>query len=166
MQDFLFGLEMTPIGIFVRESPSLLAYPSVLFLHTLGLGLLVGISAVVDLRLLGVGRTLPAKPLDRLFPIMWVGFWLNAISGTMLAIADASVRFINPLFYIKLALIAVAVAILMVIRRKVFRNAAFDFDHIPSNIRVMAGVSLFCWIAATTAGRLLAYVGPVGGMFF
>jgi hypothetical protein len=166
MQDFFFSLEMTPIGIFVRESPSLLAYPSVLFLHTLGLGLLVGTSVIVDLRLLGVGRTVPGRPLGSLFPVMWIGFWLNAISGTMLAIADASVRLINPLFYIKLALIAIAVAILMIIRRRVFRVSSFDFDRVPSNIQVMAGVSLFCWIAATTAGRLLAYVGPVGGMFF
>ena len=39
--DFLIRLEESGFGTWVRESPSLWAYPTVLFLHTLGLALLL-----------------------------------------------------------------------------------------------------------------------------
>ena len=166
LRDFLFWIELTSIGTFVRESPSLLAYPTVLFLHTIGLGFLVGVSAVVDLRLLGFAAGMPVKPLGRLFGIMWFGFWINAISGMLLLMADASTKLINPVFFIKLGFIALAVADIWLINRLVFRNKDFNYDAIPSNVKAMAGASLLFWIGATTAGRLMAYIGPVSGLYY
>jgi hypothetical protein len=164
--DFLFWLELTSVGTFVRESPSLLAYPSTLFMHTMGLGLLVGVNAIVDLRLLGVASSIPVRPLRGLFKFMWLGFWFAAVSGLLLLVADASTKLINPVFYIKLSLIGGGVAIVMLLDRKVFRKDDFDFDHIPSRVKWMAGISLILWVGATTAGRLMAYVGPVSGLYF
>jgi hypothetical protein len=166
IRDFLFWLELTSVGTFVRESPSLLAYPTTLFMHTRGLGVLVGVSSAVDLRLLGLARSIPLKSLERFFRLMWIGFWINAISGMLLLVADASTKLINPVFYIKLGLIGLAVVDVMMIDRKVFRNPHFDFNVIPGNIRLMAAASLLLWIAATTAGRLMAYVGPVSGLYY
>ena len=162
----LFWIEGTRIGTFVRESPSILAYPTVLFLHTAGLGLLVGASAVVDLRLLGVARTVPLEPLGRFFGVMWLGFWINAVSGVLLLIADASTKLINPVFYIKLLCVGLAMTCLWRIDRTVFRGAAADGAGIPRGVQALALASLVFWIGATTFGRLLAYVGPVSGLFF
>ena len=164
--NILFWVEATRIGTFVRESPSILAYPTVLFLHTIGLGLLVGASAVVDLRLLGIARSIPVTPLGGFFGVMWIGFGINALSGLLLLIADASTKLINPVFYIKLLFIALAMACLWRIRRTVFLNAAFDGAAIPTDVKAVAAASLVFWIAATTFGRLMAYVGPVSGLFF
>lgn len=166
MQDFLFWLELTSVGTWVRESPSLLAYPTVLFMHTIGLGFLVGASAVIDLRLLGVARGMPVKPLGRLSGIMWFGFWINAISGVLLLVADASTKLINPVFYIKLGFIALAMGCVWLINRAVFRNENFNYAAIPANVKVTAAACLFFWVAATTAGRLMAYVGPVSGLYY
>ena len=40
-------------------------------LHTVGLGWLVGLNTVVNLRLLGVGKCVPFATFERLFPMMW-----------------------------------------------------------------------------------------------
>ena len=40
-------LENSAIGVWTRESPSIWAYPTVLTLHTIGLGMLVGANAII-----------------------------------------------------------------------------------------------------------------------
>ena len=61
----------------VRESPSLLAFPSLLFIHTLGMALVAGGSAVISMALLGLWPRTAIKPLERLYPVMWCGFWIT-----------------------------------------------------------------------------------------
>src|SRR5262249_25340184 len=48
MMDFLARVEASGFSTWVRESPSLLAFPLILSLHTLGLGLIVGSNVVLD----------------------------------------------------------------------------------------------------------------------
>ena len=71
-------MEGTALAAWTRESPSIWAYPTILTLHTIGLGIVVGASVVVDLRLLGYARRIPSVDLAPLFPVMWWAFALNA----------------------------------------------------------------------------------------
>ena len=89
MHEYLTALEQTGLATWVRESNSLWAYPTVLTLHTVGLGVLVGANWALDFRLLGVAPRVPLAPLRRLFPLMWFGFWINAVTGVLLLMADA-----------------------------------------------------------------------------
>lgn len=155
MADILVWMEQTPISLWVRESGTLWAYPTVLFLHTAGLGLLVGMNAVLDARILGVAGETPLEPFEKLYPLMWAGFWVNAISGVVLLMAAATTKLTNPLFYLKLLLISAAVVLLKRIRRRAFGPAA-------ASCRGLAAVSLACWSGAIVAGRLLAYIGGNG----
>ena len=59
----LVWLESLPLAVWVRESPSVWAQPTVLTLHTMGMAVLVGASWVLDLRLLGISRNIPAVRL-------------------------------------------------------------------------------------------------------
>jgi hypothetical protein len=79
MMEWLASLENSGFGTWLREFPSLWAYLAVLTLHTVGLGVLVGGNAVIDLGLLGWGKAIPLAPLGRLYPVMWIGFWVNTI---------------------------------------------------------------------------------------
>src|SRR6185503_20107551 len=106
--DFLARLEQSGFSTWVRESPSVWAYPTILFLHTVGLGFLVGASMVIDLRVLGFSRALPLEPMKRFVAVMWFGFWVNALSGIVLVMIDATNLLMNPLFYIKIGCIALA----------------------------------------------------------
>src|SRR5687767_9831580 len=109
---FLESIEGSAIATFIRESPSYLAFPGFLFVHTLGLSLLVGPNTLVAIRILGVASNVPLQPLVRLFPYMWVGLILTVISGTGLAVATATSKFVNPILLVKLVLIVPATVIM------------------------------------------------------
>jgi hypothetical protein len=156
MMAVLEWLEMSGLSTWVREGETIWAFPTILTLHTFGLGLLVGASLVVDLRLLGIGRRLALAPLRPLFSVMWGGFWLNAITGSMLFAADATGRGTSALFLTKLLFVAVGVATMVLIRRAVFDAPQAAAAAAPP--RLLAILSLAAWASAITTGRLLAYV--------
>jgi len=154
---FLESIEQLSFSTWVRESPSILAYPTVLWLHVMGMGVVAGISSVISLRLLGIASNTPVKPLERLYPVMWGGFWLNAATGTALVFAGASTKLVDPTFYIKMIFIFTGVAVLRRTRSSVFRSLGPD-GALPESARPLAWASLICWLGAVTAGRLLAYI--------
>jgi hypothetical protein len=154
---FLRTIEDTGISTWLRESESPFAFYFVLLFHTFGLALLVGANAVVDLRLLGVQREIPLAPLKRLFGIMWLGFAVNAASGVLLLVAYPTKALTNPVFYLKLILIASAVLVMRKLNSHVFDDLSLDEPTMMSRGRTLAKWSLLLWIAAITAGRLLAY---------
>ena len=80
-------VEHSAVSTWIRESPSVFAFPSILFLHTLGMGFLAGTNAAMDLRILGFAPSLPLAPMERLFRIMWSAFCVSAASGIGLLIA-------------------------------------------------------------------------------
>jgi hypothetical protein len=163
MMSFLQTLENSAFGAWVRESSSLWAYPTILFLHTVGLGFLVGLNAAIDLRILGVARKAPLAPMEKFYRVMWTAFWINALSGTALLIADATTKLTNPVFYIKMSFVTLAVINMVMLRRLVFRRLAIDGSAVGGLGRALAITSLMFWGGAITAGRLMAYFGPVSG---
>jgi hypothetical protein len=130
----------------------------------MGLSVVVGLNAGIDFRILGVASEVPMSPMTRLFPIMWVGFVVNALSGTALLAADATTKLANPVFYVKLIFIALALVNLQLLRSKVFADPLVDKRPMTTNAKILAITSLLFWIGATTAGRLMAYIGPVSGL--
>ena len=150
MGSILEQLEQTGVATWIRESGVLYGYPLILFLHTLGLSTLVGLSTAIDLRLLGVGQGIPLKALERTFVLMWAGFALNALTGSLLFVADARKHASNPAFYVKLLCVALAVAILVMIRGRVFRDQGTG--------KALAAASLACWFVALSSARLMAYI--------
>lgn len=161
MGELLEGIERTGLATWVRESPTLWAYPTILFFHTAGLGFLVGPNVAIDLRLLGFPATLPLAPMRRLYPVMWAGFWLNALSGVALLAADATTKLLNPVFGVKLACVAIGVMTMAVHKRRALDRAASG--AVPGGAMV-ATASLVAWVGATVAGRLMGYLGPVAGL--
>jgi hypothetical protein len=155
--NFLDAIEQLGFSTWVRESSSVLAYPTVLWLHVMGMAVVAGVSGVISLRLLGVSPNTAVQPLERLYPVMWGGFWLNAVTGTALLMASASTRLIDPTFYVKMIFIFTGVAVLQLTRNKVFRSLGPD-GALPDIARPLAWAALVCWLGAITAGRLLAYV--------
>jgi multisubunit Na+/H+ antiporter MnhF subunit len=110
------------------------------------------------LRVLGFGRSVPIGPLDRLFPIMWFGFIVSALSGLALLVTDPVTRLHQTVFYVKLIFVALAVVNMQMMRSRIFRGPAVSDGVLPSNARTLAMASLVLWIGATTAGRLIAYI--------
>ena len=154
---FLQVIENTAFSTWLRESESPFAFYFILLFHTFGLALLVGANAVVDLRLLGVARAIPLAPLKRLFRIMWIGFAMNAATGILLVLAYPTKSLTNPDFYIKLALIGLAIWVMQKLNRQVFQDSSLSEAEMIAKGATLAKFSIFLWFGAITAGRLLAY---------
>lgn len=162
--DFLRWLEETSLSTWVRESPSIFAFPVILLLHTIGMGVVVGVNAGIDLKILGLAPGLKLKPLEKFFPLLWAGFFINAVTGTVLVMQDATTKLTNPDFYVKMVFIALALINLRLLRVRVFGDPEVDRAPTSANAKLLAVTSLICWLGAITAGRLLAYIGPVSGL--
>jgi hypothetical protein len=156
--DLLQWLEATSIATFVRESPSLAGYTLVLSLHAAGLAIVVGVNTAISLRLLGFAPSIPAAPLGKLFPVMYAGFTINAISGSLLFLASAttmgsSVMFISKMIFVVLGFISIEL-----LRAKVFsQGALLEQGSLPPRAKLLATFSLVAWGGAIISGRLTAY---------
>src|SRR5215510_5638086 len=109
---FLIMLEETGLSTWIRESKSLFGFYFALLMHDLGLALVVGASLFVGLRLRGVAPDLPLAPLKKFFTIFFAGVWISVVSGLFLLMAYPTKALTNPVFYVKLALIAAGVWIM------------------------------------------------------
>jgi hypothetical protein len=158
MLKFMWALEDSSFAQWVAGAPTIWAYPSILTFHTVGMGLVVGASAVINLRLLGVGPEVPVARLRGLFRPLWFGFWLNAVTGVVLFIAHAAEKVVQEVFYVKLALVALALFTVIRIRREVFPAGSSTAAPITATAKMLAIVSFILWAGAITAGRLMAYI--------
>ena len=151
-------LEATALATWTRQSPSLWAYPTILTLHTVGLGIVVGASAVIDFRLLGFAPRITLPSLSPLFRMILWAFVLNAATGVVLFMSDATTKSKQPIFYIKLTLIALALWNTNLVRRGIQRDGPIGAPLNSPRYRRLAVVSLILWAGAITAGRLMAYL--------
>jgi hypothetical protein len=154
---FYRWLESTAFSVWMRESPSVFAFPVILAVHTIGLGLLAGINVAADLRTLGVAARIPFLEFRQFWPFLWLGLWLNVTSGLALLAAYPTKALTNPVFYLKLALIAVALVILRAVHRSSLVDEATLTVPARRRAKRLAVLSIACWAAAIFAGRFLAY---------
>jgi hypothetical protein len=151
MSTLLAAVEASAVSTWINQSTSVLAYPTILLVHTLGLTLLVGVNLAIALRLLGFAPQVPAGEMGKLFPLMWTGFAFSLVSGALLLAAKATTMAVNPAFWIKIACIACAMTLCIATRGLDARVVARG--------RTLALAAIVFWLGAITAGRVMAYSG-------
>jgi hypothetical protein len=132
---------------------SVWAYPILEVVHIASIALLFGSVALVELRVLGLGRTLPLVGMARFgLPVTLAGFAGAAASGSLMFIARAPEFLANRAFLLTMVLLltAGANAALFHARGSLVRADRFA--------RVQAGISLALWLSILACGRLIAYV--------
>jgi hypothetical protein len=157
MDSFFQWLETGTFSTMLRENPSIMAFPFILILHTVGLGFLVGANVAINGRVLGLARGVPLLSLRRYYRVMWAGFWINAFSGVLLLLAYPTKALTNPVFYLKLAMIAAALWMAGAIRRHAQTAPVAAGVRAPQALRALALAGMACWLIAIVAGRFLAY---------
>lgn len=165
MNAFFLWLESTALSTWVRESTSVWAFPAILSAHAIGMGLAVGVNAAMALRLLGFAPRVPPRELCRFAPVMWIGVWLNTASGLLLLLGYPTKALTNPVFYMKLSLIAIGMWLYLLMIRHLSAAGTTGSAHLAdladlkvhTTSRVLGAASLACWAGAVTTGRLLAY---------
>ena len=156
--DLLTALQESDVSRWIASSPSLLAYPMFLTLHTVGMAIVVGTCVALDLRVLGVASDVPLAAFSGAPRLVWSGFVVNAATGTALFMIDAEHKATQWIFYVKLLLIALALIIYARTRRLVAVTSSGGEPLVPLRARTLAIVSLLLWTGATVAGRLMAYI--------
>ena len=152
------ALEASALGQAMRASRWL--YPGVEIAHVVGIALLFGSIAILDLRLLGLSRSVSVRRLARrVLPWTAASLLLIVPSGLLLFIAHAGDLIASPLFAAKICLILAAGANAAVLHAGAFRSAAsWDANGAPPLAARAAGaLSLALWIAVISCGLRLAY---------
>ena len=156
MEAYFEWLRALPTSVYISESESLLAYPLVLFLHSIGMAVSVGVASVIALRLVGLGDMVPVSSFRVLFRIFWAAFLLNLVTGSLLFAAAATSIGYSQMYYAKLTLIAIGLILSVPLRRFVDDEAG---DRaVPRRLKTIAAVSLIVWVGVITTGRLIAYI--------
>jgi hypothetical protein len=125
--------------------------PVIESIHLVGLTLLLGTIALVDLRLLGLGlRHLKVSAVaEAMVPWTRAGLVTVGITGPLLFAWDSSRYLKNPAFLVKMLLLAAAVGTHFTIHRQVVRNDA-------KRGKLAAMLSLVLWSSVVLAGRAIA----------
>jgi hypothetical protein len=154
---FLEWLQGSWVGVLVAES--LWGYPLFETVHSVGMAMLIGAHGLINLRVLGVKADLPLLGMQQLLPLAWLGFTLNAISGSLLFASDAVYFYESYTFRIKMVLIVLGGLNAALLGRRVFRVAADGAPAAPptASTKWIAATSLVFWFGAVCAGRLIAY---------
>jgi hypothetical protein len=148
MEGLLAGLAASALGQAMRGS--LWAYPAANVGHVLGAATLFGVMLATDLRLLGLGRALPAEAvLSFTLPLAWAGFALAVLTGPLLFAADPLELAANPFFRVKLGLL-LAAGLNMLAFHGLRRRGG-------GGLRLSAGLSLLFWAGVLVCGRSIAY---------
>lgn len=123
------------------------------------MGFVVGINIVISLRVSGFAATIPLNPLQKFYPLHWICVGLIVISGLALLTAYPAKALTNPVFYLKLIALTIALLISRYFQLQIAR------DHFPVNSEKryvsLALLALLLWIITITAGRFLAYTNSV-----
>ena len=152
-------LEGTAGSLYIREST--IVYPLIETTHVLTLCLFLGLIALWDLRLAGVGlRGVPISQVaERLLPWALVGFVVMAISGALLFYSGPLKAAANIFFQIKLTMIALTGVNALAFHLTIFKQVAV-WDNAPSppwRVRLAGIFSIVLWCGVVICGRLQAY---------
>ena len=157
--EFCHWLADTQGSIALHES--IWVYPLVESVHVLTLCVFLGLTVMLDLRLLGA--TLVATPVSRairrLMPWMIGGFVVMATTGALLFYADPVRTYFNIFFRLKVAFLIAAGLNAGAFHLMASRTLAqWDPDRRPPiGARVAGGLSLALWAAIVVCGRMIAY---------
>jgi hypothetical protein len=157
--NFCQWIEKSPLGTGVRDSVWI--FPVVESIHILGIVLLAFTASLIDLRLLGLGllRRRPLAEVSRqLLPWAWGGIFLMIVTGVLLFASEAASKcYESKAFYVKMALLALAIVNAAFSYLAVSRHAERWDSHPPSRTKILAVFSLITWAGVIFAGRGIAY---------
>ena len=155
---FLHWLEQTSYSQWILVST--VGWPLVLSAHAIGLAIVVGVMVALSIRLLGLYGTIPYTSLRELSHIAWVGIAINVFTGVSLFMTQATMYITSYPFLVKITFIVFGIVNLVYMQKVLKRDAAaWQADNVvPPLGRALAGSSIFFWITALVAGRLIAYL--------
>lgn len=148
-------LESTSPATWMREATW--AFPGALIVHVWSLAFICGISLALVLGLFGVAPRLLPGLRTRFMPLVWGALSVSLLSGLLLLMTYPDQVLTSPVFYSKLILIAVAVALALDLKRRCAPLAFPASAPLALPLKLRAAGLLLAWFLAIVTGRLLYY---------
>ncbi|MCP5410850.1 MAG: DUF2214 domain-containing protein [Alphaproteobacteria bacterium] len=156
----LVWLEGSPLGVFTR-SLGVWSYGILNLAHIIGIAMLFGAIVVLDLRLLGLWRSVPVAALSRpTVSLAVTGFCIAVASGFPMLSVKAGDYAGNPFLLVKFPAIALALVNVWLVHRSTAWRAHRTRDLVPRErlrLALGASLSLTFWLTAITGGRMIGY---------
>src|SRR5688572_14368232 len=127
-------------------------------LHALGMAIMVGLSLLLDMRLLGWFSAIPLAAMQRFFGLAWIGFGINFVSGSALFTAQATSYVVDWVFMTKMFLVLLGAVTAAILQPAVAAAGAWPGGRIPGGTKAVAAIAIVIWIVAIIMGRLTAYL--------
>ncbi len=128
------------------------AYPALEVAHIVGIALLVGNLALLELRVWGAAPELPMRPLARLSLTLAVaGFGIVALTGLTMFSAQPGDLLANRAFLLKMGLVMLAG-----LNAALF-HARDGLSRLDGIARAQTALSLGLWLLVIICGRWIAY---------
>ena len=137
-------------------------WPTAESIHFLGLSLLIGCVGVFDLRMLGVGRGINYLQMHKLVKIVVFGYCLNLTTGIMFLTTAPDQYLYNPAFQTKLLFMLIAGLNMFWFYASYSGQvkATEATTSVAEPAKIIAMLSLLCWMAVIICGRLITYFRP------
>lgn len=153
-------LANSPFAMWVDES---WGWPLALTIHALGMATVVGLMAIIGLRLVGAFPTIPYTSVGKLIPLIWIAVAFQAVSGFTLWVTKPAQYLGDVMFDTKFALVIIA-TVMMVYFHVTFRREVAAWEKagtVTSRGIKIAAAACLLWAAVTVGGRLTAYLGSL-----
>ena len=134
-------------------------WPTSETVHFIGLSLLFGVAALIDLRVLGMMKSVPFSALHRLLPWGILGFGLNLITGMAFFIGAPGQYTQNPTFHWKMALIVLGGLNMLYFTLFDEPWALGSGDDAPVSSKAFAWSALVLVVCVLYCGRMLPFIG-------
>ena len=158
--NFLRILESTAFSEWVLTS--MLGFPTLIALHSIGMAVAAGLTIIVTLYLYRFVAGIADAKLPGILRIAMWGFLLNLVTGLAIFVPRGTEYLANVTFLVKMLLVLVSAAILVWLKSHVAQLARKSVDVCSSvPARRLSLVSSATWIGAIVTGRLIAYLGSV-----
>ena len=152
---FLAWLEATQFPAeWVRSSTE--GYPTMIALHALGMAIMVGLSLLLDMRILGWFGGIPLPALRKFFALAWLGFGINFFSGSFLFSAQATMYIVDWVFMTKMTLVLLGAGTAGMLQPAVAKLG--PGGQLSGGTKAIAGAAIVIWLVAIVMGRLTAYL--------
>jgi hypothetical protein len=150
LRPFADWLAATPLSKLLQEH--LWIIPTSQSIHIVAVSVVFASACMINLRLLGVGRSgrSVATLSATLIPWMWRGLVVLLCTGLIQIIAEPVRQFVAPVFWAKMAMIVV-VATMTGFYARTARG------HRPLWDTAFALLSTLLWLAIITCGRFIGY---------
>ena len=158
--DFLTYLEASAFSQWVLTS--MLGFPTLIALHSVGMGVAVGLSFVVTLHLNDIFTGFREQLIARFLDVAIWGFTLNLITGIALFISRGTDYISSWVFLVKMLLVVVSAIFLFWLRGHL-RQFELSIESSGSDriAKSMSMITTVTWFGAVVTGRLIAYLSDL-----